>query len=174
MCNTIFARSRMKKGNGVPTIPVSTDHQNGDWIDTDIYVGEQYLDKDTGFIYTRTPSNEILSVSRAANQRIFKGVLEYDNGISKVVCIEQENTIGTLTMNQSTPPIGVLELNFDVPFANYKANLNVDIESPSQDPRIYGQGTTGLFYIDNILLGDIANLSVVIEIFENTNTITAT
>ncbi len=174
MSCTQYARVRIKKNNGVPTIPSSTDHSNGDWLNTDIYVGELYLDKDTGFIYTRTPNDEIISVSKSANQRIFKGVLQYDNSISSVVCIEQENTIGTLTMNQSNPSIGVLELNFNVPFSNFTSNVSLETEAPVKDPLLFAQGSTGSFYLDNILIGDIVHLSVVIEIFENTNTIIAT
>jgi hypothetical protein len=35
-----------KQGSGVATIPPSADHRNGDWISTDIYQGEMYLDTD--------------------------------------------------------------------------------------------------------------------------------
>ena len=52
-CSRAF-RFGIKKGVGVPTIPVSSDHQNGDWIDTDIYEGEMYQDTDTGYVYTRS------------------------------------------------------------------------------------------------------------------------
>jgi len=48
-----YARMIIKTGQGLPTIPVSADHRNGDWIDTDIYEGEQYQDTDTGLVYTR-------------------------------------------------------------------------------------------------------------------------
>jgi len=47
------ARIIIKLGQGLPTIPVSTDHRNGDWIATDIYEGEQYMDTNTGLVYTR-------------------------------------------------------------------------------------------------------------------------
>lgn len=53
MCQDSTARIIIKQGSGVPTIPVSTDHRNGDWLATDIYEGEQYQDTDTGVIYTR-------------------------------------------------------------------------------------------------------------------------
>lgn len=52
MCQDTYARMIIKQGSGVPTIPVSTDHRNGDWIATDIYEGEFYMDTDTGIIYT--------------------------------------------------------------------------------------------------------------------------
>lgn len=47
-----YARMIIKQGSGVPTIPASSDHRNGDWIATDIYDGELYLDIATGIIYT--------------------------------------------------------------------------------------------------------------------------
>lgn len=53
-CQDKFARIINKAGNGVPTIPVSSDHQNGDWLETDIYEGEFYEDLDTNFLYYRS------------------------------------------------------------------------------------------------------------------------
>lgn len=53
MCQDQSARMIIKRGSGVPTIPVSADHRNGDWIATDIYEGEFYQDTDDGIIYTR-------------------------------------------------------------------------------------------------------------------------
>lgn len=54
---TEYFRMVQKPGNGIATIPPSTDHQNGDWIDTDIYEGELYLDLNTGIVYTRNGSD---------------------------------------------------------------------------------------------------------------------
>jgi len=53
MCQDQSARMIIKRGSGVPTIPVSADHRNGDWIATDIYEGEFYQDTVTGIVYTR-------------------------------------------------------------------------------------------------------------------------
>jgi hypothetical protein len=55
------ARMIIKQGSGVPTIPLSADHRDGTWIMTDIYEGEQYLDTDTGLVYTRNGSSIIVS-----------------------------------------------------------------------------------------------------------------
>lgn len=52
-----FVRLIQKRGAGVPTIPPSTDHRNGDWLETDIYEGETYQDTDTGLMYTRNGSD---------------------------------------------------------------------------------------------------------------------
>jgi len=61
MCQDEYRRMIIKQGNGVPTIPVSTDHRNMDWIATDIYEGEQYQDLDTGIVYTRNGTDIIKS-----------------------------------------------------------------------------------------------------------------
>jgi hypothetical protein len=57
------ARLLIKRGNGKPTIPTSNDHTDGTWLVTDIYVGEQYMDLDTGVIYTRDANDDINQVS---------------------------------------------------------------------------------------------------------------
>lgn len=62
-CNTQRARLLIKRSSGKPTIPTSPDHTDGSWLVTDIYVGEQYMDTDTGVIYTRTLDDEIVKVS---------------------------------------------------------------------------------------------------------------
>lgn len=61
MCEDSFARIVIKQGNGIPTIPASADHRNGDWTETDIYEGEFYQDLDTGLIYNRFVNTIILS-----------------------------------------------------------------------------------------------------------------
>jgi len=43
----------IKKGDGPPTVPTSSDHTDGTWISTDIYEGELYLDTTNGLNYTR-------------------------------------------------------------------------------------------------------------------------
>lgn len=41
-----------KTGVGIATIPASSDHRNGDWISTDIYDAELYLNVTDGKLYT--------------------------------------------------------------------------------------------------------------------------
>tara|TARA_R110000822_G_scaffold26529_5_gene79811 strand:- start:73 stop:630 length:558 start_codon:yes stop_codon:yes gene_type:complete len=53
MCQDEIKRIIIKQGAGVPTIPVSSDHRNGDWLATDVYVGEFYQDTNTGILYNR-------------------------------------------------------------------------------------------------------------------------
>ena len=62
-CNAQRARLLIKRSSGKPTIPTSPDHTDGTWLVTDIYVGEQYMDTDTGIIYTRTLDDDIVVVS---------------------------------------------------------------------------------------------------------------
>lgn len=44
----------IKKGAGTPTIPSSSDHTDGTWLATDLYIGEFYMNTTNGKIYTRT------------------------------------------------------------------------------------------------------------------------
>lgn len=77
MCQDKTARIIIKQGSGVPTIPVSADHRNGDWIATDIYEGEQYMDTDTGIVYTRS-STGIEAVgggSGGVKPRVYKALI---------------------------------------------------------------------------------------------------
>ena len=55
-----YARIITKTGQGQATIPVSPDHRNGDWLATDIYIGEFYQDLSTGTIYTRNNSGIVV------------------------------------------------------------------------------------------------------------------
>jgi len=44
----------IKKGVGIATIPSSSDHTDGTWLSTDLYIGEFYMNTTNGKIYTRT------------------------------------------------------------------------------------------------------------------------
>ena len=52
MSETQYARIITKASTGTATIPPSADHSNGDWISTDIYEHELYIDDATGDLYT--------------------------------------------------------------------------------------------------------------------------
>lgn len=63
-----YVRIITKVTQGEPTIPPSPSHNNGDWLDTDIYEGELYIDSDTGKIYTRLASGIVdIGVVSSAN-----------------------------------------------------------------------------------------------------------
>ena len=52
----ITKRIIIKKGSGIATIPATTDHRDGTWLSTDLYIGEFYMNTTNGKIYTRTSS----------------------------------------------------------------------------------------------------------------------
>lgn len=74
MCQDQSARMIIKRGSGVPTIPVSADHRNGDWIATDIYEGEFYQDTDTGLVYQRN-GGTIVTASGDSKQLIWEALI---------------------------------------------------------------------------------------------------
>jgi hypothetical protein len=86
------ARIIIKQGVGVPTIPVSTDHRNGDWIATDIYEGEQYLDTDTGLVYTRWANTIVLVGS--AREILTKHLLLTQTGTNAPVDTQFNDPMG--------------------------------------------------------------------------------
>jgi hypothetical protein len=52
----IIKRIIIKKGAGIATIPATSDHRDGTWLSTDLYIGEFYMNTTNGKIYTRTSS----------------------------------------------------------------------------------------------------------------------
>ena len=99
-CNTQRARLLIKRGSGKPTIPTSPDHTDGTWLVTDIYVGEQYLDVDTGIVYTRDINDNINLVSTGSLIGIYKAIISQTgvNAPSEVVVCA--NTIGDVTWSK--------------------------------------------------------------------------
>lgn len=88
-----FARMVQKRGAGIPTIPASADHRNGDWLDTDIYEGEFYQDTDTGLVYTRNGS-EITPADGGPVQDVYKAIISQSGGGDPVIEQELQNTLG--------------------------------------------------------------------------------
>lgn len=74
-----FKRMIQKFGSGIPTIPPSTDHRNGDWLDTDLYEGEIYMNTDSGVAYTRNGSDIIEFKSGLVYQEAVLGQTELFN-----------------------------------------------------------------------------------------------
>ena len=66
-------RMVIKQGSGIATVPVSADHRNGDWISTDIYQGEMYLDTDTGVLYTR--NNTSITMNGSSPCKMYKAIV---------------------------------------------------------------------------------------------------
>ena len=92
MCQDLNARLIIKQGSGVPTIPASTDHRNGDWIATDIYEGELYLDNDTGLTYTSN-GGAIIASSGLPPSKVWKAVIAQAGLIAPIITVV-ENTLG--------------------------------------------------------------------------------
>lgn len=110
MCKDENVRIVIKQGSGVPTVPVSADHRNGDWIATDIYEGEQYQDTDTGIVYTRS-STGIEAVGGgggAVQPRIYKAQIS-QTGTSAPTLVELVNDFG-ITVTTSYGFVGVYSL----------------------------------------------------------------
>ena len=98
MCEDLNARIIIKQGSGVPTIPVSADHRNGDWINTDIYEGEFYQDTATGLTYTRSTAG-IIASSGLPTSGVWKARIT-QTGTNAPVLTVFVNTLGvTVTPN---------------------------------------------------------------------------
>jgi hypothetical protein len=69
-----YVRMVMKQGNGLPTVPVSLDPRNGDWLDTDIFEGEFYQDLNTGKVYTRDSSG-IVNADGSPTKKVYKAII---------------------------------------------------------------------------------------------------
>jgi len=83
-------RMIIKKGTGIPTIPISSDHRNGDWIATDIYDGEFYKDSDTGIVYNRSGVSIIKSGS-VPNETVVLKFRVHQSGVSIPIVITYFN-----------------------------------------------------------------------------------
>ena len=89
-------RMVIKQGSGVATIPVSADHRNGDWISTDIYQGELYLDTDTGLFYTRNGS--LIVSNGATTSKELKFIISQTSTNAPTIDLLITNTIGTYSL----------------------------------------------------------------------------
>lgn len=92
MCDKT-SRIIIKKVSGVPTIPASTDHRNGDWIGTDIYEGEQAIDVNTGIVYTRNGTSIEVVGGGAGVVKVWRGLIS-QVGTGNPTAIVLENTLG--------------------------------------------------------------------------------
>ena len=93
MCGDQTFRIIIKQVTGVPTIPVSTDHRNGDWLPTDIYEGEQAMDVNTGIVYTRSSTGIEAVGGGAGVVKVWRGLISQSID-SAPTAIVLENTLG--------------------------------------------------------------------------------
>jgi hypothetical protein len=107
MCKDENVRIVIKQGSGVPTVPVSADHRNGDWIATDIYEGEQYQDTDTGVVYTRSSAGiEAVGGGGGAIQpKVWKAQID-QTGTSAPTLVELVNTLGVTPSRTTYSSVG--------------------------------------------------------------------
>lgn len=115
-CNTQRARLLIKRSSGKPTIPTSPDHTDGTWLVTDIYVGEQYMDTDTGIVYTRDVNDNINIVSNGALIGIYKAVISQSGVNAPQEVYVCANTIGDVTWSKVFDGFyqGVFDTDLDI------------------------------------------------------------
>ena len=129
MCENLTVRRAIKQGSGIPTIPVSTSHQNGDWLPTDIYVGEQYLDTDTGIVYTRN-GNDIETVGGGAgNKLVWKGLISQSVADAPTAIVLENTLGGTITFARTSK--GIYTATLTGAFTADKTFLIANAISPS-------------------------------------------
>jgi len=167
MCQDQFARMVIKRGTGVPTIPVSADHRNGDWIATDIYEGEQYMDTDTGIIYSRNGSG-IFVVGSAGTYTSYVANLN-QTGTNAPTADVLENTLsGTPTF--SYVGVGQYELTLtgeflvDVTFImvnNFVSNGLIQCFRKDNDDIVINTFNTSLAATNGVL----SDTSIVIKVY---------
>jgi hypothetical protein len=66
-----YARILTKSSEGLPTIPPSASHDNGDWSANDIYENEFYIDSLTGYVYTRKGDTIVLVSTTGVGFEVF-------------------------------------------------------------------------------------------------------
>jgi hypothetical protein len=92
-CKDRIERFGIKRGSGEPTVPVSSDHRNGDWIATDIYEGEMYQDTNTGIVYTRSGNNIVMPDGSTPYNR-WTGIISQSGLVAPTLDAEINNTLG--------------------------------------------------------------------------------
>ena len=92
-----YARMIIKQGSGIPTIPASPDHRDGSWLNTDVYEGEQYLDTDTGIVYTRNGSSIEVVGGGGGNERAIIGSITQAATSAPTLVFGKNNTGAIIT-----------------------------------------------------------------------------
>ena len=86
-------RRQIKQINGEPTIPVSSDHRNGDWIASDLYQGELAQDTNTGIVYTRSGTSVVMPDGSTPYNR-WTGIISQSGLVAPTLDAEINNTLG--------------------------------------------------------------------------------
>lgn len=163
-----FSRMIIKQAEGKATIPVSSDHRNGDWIATDVYPGEWYLDSLTGQTYIRN-RNDIFSIGDPTilQQKL---LLTQTGATAPVVTLLADtfNGAGTIVWTRTGTGVyqgtlaGVFQANKTFLIVESGANINENI-------RIYRK-TTSVIEVKTYDLGALKDgilneTSIIIEIY---------
>lgn len=112
-----YARIITKSSEGLPTIPPSASHDNGDWSPNDIYENELYMDTLTGFLYTRQADTIIrLSVGDSGN------IVEHDASLNG-----EGNTGSPLGVNISPVADNQLQLTADGLFVERSKWIGIEV-----------------------------------------------
>ena len=154
MCEDLNARIIIKQGSGVPTIPVSADHRNGDWIDTDIYEGEFYQDTDTGLVYTRN-STGITKSDGNATFRVWKARIT-QTGTNAPVLTVFENTLG-VTITPNYVGVGTYTLTGFATLLTGNVDINQSFQSTYLEHSIAILSTSSIIALSTYLSGVLAN-----------------
>jgi hypothetical protein len=134
------ARMIIKRGNGVPTVPSSNDNNDGTWIATDIYEGEQYMDLDTGIVYTRYGNNIQTVQTGLADERVIIGRFEHDTVTDDVTVFIAKNQTGAVITGVYDAVDEYYILTSDLPIF-----LNGQTFLTTSDQRISRDSDTQLF-----------------------------
>lgn len=116
MCYETIARwAIVKEGSGVPTVPSSPSHNDGSWIETDIYEGELYLDTVTQYIYTRVGSSIVnITTGRKSSNLTSLTVDDEDNAVTApyITSIRATDSMRILTVETlNSEPLATLKVN---------------------------------------------------------------
>lgn len=100
-------RYGIKRGSGRPTIPVSSDHRNGDWLATDLYEGEQYQDVNDGKVFTRNGAS-ITNGDGSPASFVYKALIDQVGTVAPVATTLQDEITG-LSFNYVSPGIYTID-----------------------------------------------------------------
>lgn len=152
----LTARLIIKRGEGVPTIPASSDHRDGSWLSTDIYLGEFYLDTLTGTTYTRNSSGIVVfNPVNASDFTYIASKIDLPTAVAGVI---------TLEANKTYYFTGVVDLTGDRLVCG--ANTTI-LGASSENCRIKSTGLTGTALITSVYSMPMRNITIEADIALN-------
>ncbi len=125
MANTQDSRMRDKRTSTAgtePTAPASTDHTDGTWIATDIYIGETYLNANDDTYYIRT-DNGIRQIPIGNREQVVTNAEVLSSNTTPVVLATGQ------TSQEWIATSAVVKIKFNS--AAYATNTNLAIKASS-------------------------------------------